>query len=219
MYLGWVLRSFSLLVLALASMSSHAAAQQIAAHVDAPPAPERVAPELNVALRLGAVQPLESADICPGESLCVLGAGGSFGIEIERRWPIGVGIAVAYDAWFVDSGGVFELGIGQIIRAAVDYAFLLESMVHPTVHIGGGALVFGDTFLVETVGGALEAGAGVEIELTESVVLDGGAALWLFSTTPFTTGRDRTMRSRGAGLNLGLQVSVGLTILADRGGL
>lgn len=173
--------------------------------------------QLNVTVRLGAVFPVERADICPGDSLCVLGSGGSFGVEIERRWPIGIGISVAYDAWFVDSGGVFELGIVQVVRAAVRYTFELHSIVHPALHVGAGALVFGDTFLVETVGGALDVGLGAEIELTDSVVIEGGAGFWLFTTSPFTTGRDRTRRSEGLGLNLAISSHVGLTILADAG--
>jgi len=208
-----------LVLLVLVFVTAPAVAQSgRAGHVEPPPAPESREAELNVALRLGMLAPLERADICPGDSLCVLGGGGSFGVEIERRWPMGVGISVAYHAWFVDSGGVFELGIVQIIRAGVGYAFLLESMVHPTLHVAAGALVFGDTFLVETVGGALDVGAGVEVELTDTVALDGGLSFWLFTTTPFTTGRDRTRRSEGLGLNLALQVTVGLTILAERQG-
>lgn len=199
-------------------MACPAAAQDGEPHVEPPPAPEARDASLNVSIRLGAVFPIERADICPGDSLCVLGEGGTFGVEIERRWPLGIGIAVAYDAWFVGSGGVFELGIFQIVRAAVRYTFELGSIVHPSVQIGAGALVFGDTFLVETVGGALNAGVGAELELTDSVLLEGGAAFWLFTTSPFTTGRDRTRRSEGLGLNMAVDVHVGLTILADSGG-
>ena len=207
--------AFALLVL----LTSSAHAQEPAPHhVEPPPAPDSREAELNVAIRLGAIAPIDQADICPGDSTCVLGAGASFGLEIERRWPLGIGILVAYDAWFVDSGGVFELGIVQAVLAGVRYTFLLDSIVHPSVHIGAGALVFGDTFLVETVGGALDLGVGAEFELTDSVVLAGGAAFWLFTTSPFVTGRDRTRRSEGLGLNIALQVYLGLTILADHGG-
>ncbi|HJL18041.1 MAG TPA: hypothetical protein RMH99_20425 [Sandaracinaceae bacterium LLY-WYZ-13_1] len=187
-------------------------------HVEPPPAPDSHDPELLAHVHLGAVAPLLRADICPGDSLCVLGAGGSAGVEIERRWPFGLGISVAYDAWFVDSGGVFELGVVQSVRAAVRYVFAYDSAVHPAIHLGAGAIVFGDTFLVSTLGGAAEAGASVEIELTESVALTGGARFWLFTTSPFTTGRDRTLRSEGLGLNAALQIHVGLSILAASGG-
>lgn len=213
-------RLIPVLVSCLAFCAAEVEAQPRAErHVEPPPAPESRDPELNTELRLGAVWPLERTDICPGDSLCVLGAGGTFGIEIERRWSIGLGISLAYDAWFVDSGGVFELGVVQIVRAGLRYVFGTEWLVHPAVHIGGGALVFGDTLLISTVGGAINGGASAELELTESVALTAAAQLWFFTTSPFTTGRDRTPRSGGAGLNLALQASVGLTIQAASGGL
>lgn len=187
------------------------------AHVEPPPAPDRHHPLLLAQFQLGAVVPLERTDICPGDSLCVLGAGGTFGIEIERRWPFGLGVSVAYDAWFVDSGGVFELGVVQIVRAALRYVFAYEWLVHPAVHVGAGALVFGDSLLVSTVGGAVEAGVSAEIELSESVALTAGARAWLFTTSPFTTDRDRTLRSNGLGLNAALQFDAGLLIVTASG--
>lgn len=211
----WLLSSALLLAAAPAAAQPEEAGSR---HVEPPPSPDSLDPELLVAVNLGAVVPLERTDICPGDSLCVLGAGGAFGVEIERRWPLGIGIAVAYDAWFVDSGGVFELGVVQIVYASVRYTFATDLMVHPSIHLGAGALVFGDTFLPSTVGGAAEAGANAEVELTDSVALVAGAQVWLFTTSPFTTGRDRTMRSEGVGLNAALQLNVGLSVLADSGG-
>lgn len=187
-------------------------------HVEPPPPPDNREPELLAEVSVGAAIPLESSDICPGDSTCVLGAGGSFGIDIERRWPMGIGLSVAYDAWFVDSGGVFELGVVQIVRAAIRYVIGSEWLIHPTIHLGAGALVFGDTLLVSTVGGAAEAGISAELELTESVALTAGVRGWLFTTSPFTTGRDRTLRSEGLGLNVALQLHIGLLILAATGG-
>ncbi len=186
-------------------------------HVSPPPPPETREPELLAQVHLGAVVPLLRNDICPGDSLCVLGAGGVIGVEIERRWPFGLGVLVAYDAWFVDSNGVFELGTVQIIRAALQYVFVTDWSIHPLIHLGAGALVFGDTFLVSTVGGALELGLGAELELTESVTFGFGVQGWLFTTTPFTTDRDRRTRSEGLGINAALQLNVGLSILAESG--
>lgn len=194
---------------------AHAQQRERSPHVVPPPAPEAREPELLAQVHLGTVIPLERTDICPGDSLCVLGAGGTTGVEIERRWPFGLGILVAYDLWFVDSGGVFELGVVQIIRAALRYAFADELSIHPAIHLGAGALVFGDTILVSTVGGAVEAGASAEIELTESVAVTFAAEAWFFTTSPFTTDRDRTMRSEGLGINVALQLNVGLSILAE----
>lgn len=188
-----------------------------APHVEPPPPPASRQPELLAHVHLGAVIPLERSDICPGESICVLGAGAAVGVEIERRWPFGLGVSVAYDAWFVDSGGVFELGTAQIVRAVLKWAFADEWSIHPTVHLAAGALVFGDTFLVATVGGAVDVGLSAEIELTDSVMLLFGAQGWLFTTSPFTTPRDRTARSPGLGLSAALQLNVGLSILAESG--
>jgi hypothetical protein len=204
----------------LAGAASIAGAQEetpAAPHVEPPPAPASRQPELLAHVHLGAVIPLERSDICPGESICVLGAGAVVGVEIERRWPFGLGVSVAYDAWFVDSGGVFELGTAQIVRAVLKWAFADEWSIHPTIHLGAGALVFGDTFLVATVGGAVDLGASAEIELTDSVVFFFGAQGWLFTTSPFTTARDRTPRSPGLGLSAALQLNVGLSILAESG--
>lgn len=205
------------IVLAVASACSTAVAQpdERPSHVVPPPAPEHREPELIAQIHLGTVIPLERTDICPGDSLCVLGAGATTGVEIERRWPFGLGILVAYDLWFVDSGGVFELGVVQIVRAALQYVFLDDLMVHPAIHLGAGALVFGDTGLVSTVGGAIEGGASAEIELTDIVAITFAAQAWLFTTSPFTTGRDRTPRSEGLGINVALQLNIGLSILAQ----
>jgi hypothetical protein len=103
------------------------------------------------------------------------------------------------------------------VRAALQYVFAEEWAIHPAINLGAGALVFGDTFLVSTVGGAAELGVTAEIELTESVAIGIGVQGWLFTTTPFTTGRDRTVRSEGLGLNATLQFNLGLSILADSG--
>ncbi len=210
----------TLLTAGLLALASPAAAQPEdprVHHVTPPPAPDTLDPELLVAVGLGAIVPLEHTDICPGDSLCVLGAGGAFNVEIERRWPFGLGLTVGYDAWFVDSGGVFEIGVVQIVHAGLRFTFATDEIVHPSVSIGAGALVFGDTFLPSTLGGAAQASAGAEVELTGSVALLAGAQLWLFTTSPFTTGRDRTMRSEGLGLNVTLQLNLGLSILADSG--
>lgn len=181
-------------------------------HVDAPPDPGQREPDLLVNLDLGAVIPLEANDLCPGDSICVLGAGATISGEIERRWPFGVGVILGYSGWFVDSGGVFELGVMHIIRAALRYTFDTGQLFHPSVHVGAGALAFGDAVVPSTVGGALDFGAAAELELSESVSLTGGLSGWLFTTYPFTTGRDRARRG-GLGLNAALQVHLGLSIL------
>lgn len=207
----------SLAALAWLAVSSALAQSGPAVRLDAPPDPSAREPELIAQVHLGAVLPLERNDICPGDALCVLGGGAVVGVEIERRWPFGLGVLVGYDAWFVQSGGVFELGVAQIVRAGVKYVFGQDWLIHPSVQVGAGALIFGDTLQVSTVGGAVEVGVSAELELTESVSFTFGAQGWLFTTSPFTTSRDRTSRSEGLGLNASLQLNVGLAILAESG--
>lgn len=187
------------------------------ARLTPPPSPQSREPELLVDVHLGAVLPLARTDICPGDALCVMGGGAVVGVEVERRWPFGLGVLVGYDAWFVESGGVFELGVVQIVRAGVKYVFGDDWVIHPAIQIGAGALVFGDTFLPSTVGGAVDLGISAELELTESVAFTFGAQGWFFTTSPFTTSRDRTARSENLGLNASLQFNVGLSILAESG--
>ena len=186
--------------------------------VEAPPAPANREAELLVHVRAGAVIPLERSDVCPGEALCVLGAGADVGVEVERRWPMGFGVGVGYEAWFVDSGGVFELGTVQIVRAVLAYTFALDWSVHPRIHLGAGALVLGDTFSVSTVGGTLDFGSTLEIELTSEVALFFEASTTFFTTAPFTTSRDLTLRAEGLGINAALQLGLGLSILAETDG-
>jgi hypothetical protein len=194
-----------------------ALAQNETTHVPLPPDPGHREPELLIGVHMGLVVPISRSDICPGGTFCVLGGGASVGAEVERRWPFGLGVLVGYDLWFVESGGVFELGVVQLARAGLRYVFDTGSIFHPSVQAGAGALVFGDTFSVSTVGGEVELGVACEIELTESVALAIGTRGWLFTTSPFTTGRDRAARSESLGLNATLQIDIGLTILAASG--
>lgn len=188
-------------------------------HLEPPPDPAEHEPLLLVDVSLGYVAPLERRDICPGGEGCVLGPGGALGVLVERRWPIGIGIFLAYDVWFVEGGGVFELGTAQVVRAGVRFAFLEHLQVHPTLHIAGGALVFGDSVFVSTVGGAVDAGTSVEVELTDTVGVIVGAKSWIFTTVPFTSPRDDIPRSGGSGVNVALQLYLGLSIVADHGTL
>jgi hypothetical protein len=198
-------------------LTATAAGQSAPPRLEPPPDPDERDPSLFVEAHLGAVVPLERRDICPGGSSCVLGGGGVAGVEVERRWAVGIGVLLAYDVWFVESGGVFELGLVQAIRAGLRYTFLPDRLIHPTVHAGGGALWFGDSGLVSTLGGTIDAGAGLDFELTETIGVTFGARAWAFFTTPFVTPRDETARSSELGVNVALQLQVGISIVANPG--
>lgn len=184
-------------------------------HVTPPPNPEDRQPELLANVHLGSIFQFSAADICPGGASCVLGNGAALGVSLEWRWPTGLGTFLGYEVWFVDSGGVFELGTAQIVRAGLVYAFQTGARLRPIARIAAGALVFGDTGLISTVGGAVDAGLAGELELTSSASLTLGADLRLFTTTPFVSARDDTLRTES--LNIALYTYIGIAIVTVRG--
>ena len=63
-------------------------------------------------------------------------------------------------------------------------------MVHPYVGAGVGAMLFGDTLRVASVGGVLDVLAGVEFELTETLSLTTGVQWRLFTLSSFESEPD-----------------------------
>jgi hypothetical protein len=195
--LGWLL------------LASPAQAEQF----ELPRAPYERDPTLAFEVHLASVFPVASAPICPPSADCVLGGGAGMGGSLERRWPFGVAVALAYDAWFLDGNGVYELSVMQAVGAQVRYYALAELIVHPFAGAGLSALVFGDTFRVETAGIGLELSLGVEIELTESFGLIFAVPWRLFSTLPFTTTHDRVDRAQDGGGNAAAAFQLGLSVV------
>ena len=136
------------------------------------PEPEAQEPVLAYEVHAGVVAPLATGPICPSGAACVLGGGGGVGALVLRRWPSGLTVGVGYDAWFVDSGSVFELGTLHAVRAVVRHAWLAALRVHPFAGGAVGAMGLGDLFRVSAFGLALDAEIGVEVELT------GGIPSW-----------------------------------------
>jgi hypothetical protein len=177
-----------------------------------PPAPEEHPATLSVEIHGGVEVPLERGSICPSGAACALGLGVGMGVLVERRTADRVGLFAGYDFWLVDGGAVFELGTLHALRVGLRYVLDDALAVHPFVAGAVGALAFGSTASVATAGGLLTLGGGVEVELSESVAFIGAAEAWFFSTAPFTT-RDRVDRADGFGVNVVLQVTVGISVL------
>lgn len=179
-----------------------------------PRAPEELDPLLAVEVHVAAVVPVTRKPLCPPEEeRCVFRGGGGIGGSIERRWPLGLALGLGYDAWFLDSDNVYELGVMQMLSARLRYYFLRGSILHPFVAGGAGALIFGDTLRIATVGIAVEAVVGAEIELTETIALAAAVPWRFFTTSPFQTTRDRAERAREPGVNVALSFSVGLVVV------
>lgn len=177
-----------------------------------PRAPDELEPVLGVELHFSAAFPMFREPLCPGTAECIFGGGGGLGARLERRGSSSVVLAVGYDAWFLDSSGVYELGVMQQLSGSLRYRFSPHTLVSPFVAGAVGALIFGDTLKVATVGGALELAVGAEVELTESTSLVVGLPFRLFSTTSFTTPRDRVERAREFGINGALALQLGVLI-------
>lgn len=179
-----------------------------------PRAPEELDPLLSVEVHVAAVVPVTRKPLCPPDvERCVFRGGGGVGGSIERRWPTGLALGLGYDAWFLDSDNVYELGVMQMLSARLRYYFLRESVLHPFVAGGAGALIFGDTLQIATVGVGVEAAVGVEIELTETIALAGVLPWRFFTTSPFQTTRDRAERAQEPGVNVAVSFQVGLVVV------
>lgn len=191
------------------------------AEMDAEPAepfelprpPEELDAVLAVEVHVSAVQPVLRDPLCPPGADCVFGAGGGVGGSLERRWPTGMSLGLAYDAWFLDSNNIYELALMQMLSARVRYYMLQDTALHPHLGVGAGALIFGDTLQIATVGFAVEVSVGVEWEVTESIAVSAALPWRLFTTSSFQTTRDRAERAEEAGINLAVSLQLGLTIV------
>lgn len=178
-----------------------------------PRAPSEIDPVLAVDVHFTAVFPVLRDPLCPDGAKCVFAGGGGVGIGVERRWPAGLTLGLGYDAWFLDSNNVYELGVMQMLSARVRYYFMQPSIVHPFLGAGVGALIFGDTLEIATLGVAAVGTLGLEWELTEAIALTVAIPVRFFTTSSFQTRRDRVDRAEDPGLNVAASVQFGLVIV------
>ncbi len=181
-------------------------------HVAPPPPPGEQGPELLLDIRGAAVIPVYVGGLCPSGYECVMNAGVGIGVAVEHRWTNRVGLLLAYDAWVVDSDSIFEIGLMHSFRVGVRYVIDASLDVHPFIEACAAFLAFGDTAQVSALGGAITAGGGAEIEISDSIAVAVDAELWTLATGSFET-RDGLRRSDGFGANLAVQISVGLQVL------
>lgn len=150
--------------------------------------------------------------LCPAESRCIYEGGGGIGSSAELRWPRGIGFFVDYDAWFIDSGAVFELGVQQGLYLGARYTVPNPSWVHPVLDAGVGATVYGDTFTADSAGILLTGKVGLHFELSRHFGVLGGLGIRAFTHSPFTSQRDRVRRGGGDAFSQVLFLQVALTI-------
>lgn len=159
-----------------------------------PPAPAERPPRRAVEVNAGLVGAFANSAVCPKGADCILGGGGAIGFTFEWRRPSGFSLGVGYDLWILDGGTVWDATTLQDVRFAGRYLFLPEISVHPYLSYGAGLVGLGDLFRFATAGGALDVGAGVEWEITESLAFTLSFELRTFMVVPFTTRDDGVQR-------------------------
>jgi hypothetical protein len=178
---------------------------------EVPPAPELAEPRFTFDVHTGFTAPLNNHPLCPSGAGCVLKSGGGVGGSAERRWAAGIGVLVGYDLWFLDTDSVYELGVQQILRAGIRYTMPTNVVFHPVFELSGGAMLYGDTFRVATVGGVFEGLAGSEFELSAAFGLRAGLGVRVFSHSAFRTERDGVLRGKHGSFSEAIFLQVGLT--------
>ncbi len=180
---------------------------------EVPRPPQEHPPIIAGEARVDVVFPLARRPLCPRGSECVFGGGAGLGGVLEWRWPSGWGLGFGYDVWFLDGNGVHELTTMQVLRLTFRHHFLLERQAHPWVGGALGGLVFGDTFAADAGGALLDVQAGLEVELTASLVFTAGVLGRFFATSSFRTASDGVERAERIGVNGALVLTAGLVLL------
>ena len=201
-------------LLAAALMVSVAHAEEPGVrHLRPPPRPSEIPPKLALEVHVNAAGPVNNDSLCPEEASCVFGGGGGVGATLERRKPTGLGWFGGYDAGFLDSASVFELGVQQTLRFGVRFTMPNEILAHPVMEFSIGAMALGDTFRLSTVGALAQAMIGAELEVTEHIAIVGGFLLRAFTATRFTSSRDSVSRAEQGLLSQAMAFQIGLSAL------
>lgn len=160
--------------------------------------------------------PLLRDDLCPRNAACIFGSGLGIRADIELRWPSGWAFGLAYDLWALDGDAVYRVSTLQALMFTARYVLETGSRADPYGALRLGPTLFGGTFRAESVGGAADIEAGVELELTQSVSVSVGFAWRTWMTQSFVTEADRVVRSEGSGVAGALQLVIGVTIFESR---
>jgi len=178
-----------------------------------PPPRDSHPPHLAGEFHAELVFPFEDENICPRGAACIFGDGAGIGATLWWRYPRGFALGARYDVWFLDGNGVHELSSLQVLSFVLRQTFKLQHLMHPFLGVGIGGLLFGDTFQDNAVGGALDATAGLEIEITSQLAFTTALTARIFTTNAFNSRSDAVSRGEGFGLNAALALQFGLVLL------
>jgi hypothetical protein len=117
---------------------------------------------------------IDAGAACTSAEPCILGSGGGLAIRGGYRSPGPWYIGGAYEFVKMDSSNLYRLGIFQQLRAEMRYLPDIGYRASPYVSWGLGAVGYGNEWGVETGGGVVTVGAGVEVEASRLAVLGIG---------------------------------------------
>jgi hypothetical protein len=105
------------------------------------------------------------------EAPCVVGSGGGLSVRFGYRYHAPFFLGAAYECSKLDAHKAVVLPILQQLRAEARY-YIPALLPHsPFLVLGGGAAGYGNEWSVQTVGGMLIGGVGVEWYLSETTAL------------------------------------------------
>jgi hypothetical protein len=124
---------------------------------------------------------------------CILGTGGGLTIRGGYRYPGPWYIGGAYEFSKMDSSNLYRLGIFQQIRFEMRYQPDVGYRASPYLQWGVGGVLYGNEWGVETGGGQLFAGLGVEVEVHRLAVVGVGLVYRPILLAPWkdTAGQER----------------------------
>lgn len=119
-----------------------------------------------------------AGEVCPrgGESLpCILSDGGGLTVRVGYRsrgpWYLGG----AYEFSRQDSANLLRLAILQQLRGEARFHLVRATRLTPYLGAAVGGLVYGNEWGLDTWGGCSAVGAGLEFQVTPSLVLNVAA--------------------------------------------
>jgi opacity protein-like surface antigen len=163
----------------------------------------------------------DSGDVCPSAprsdgsaaAPCILGSGVGAAIRIGYRsrepWYFGG----AYEFSRQDASNLLNLPVLQQLRAETRYYFDTGRRLTPYVTAGLGAALYGNEWLAETWGVTSFLGAGLEFQLSESLVMGPAAAYRPFLFRSWTDGAGQ--RRADGYLGFGLAHLIALEVVLE----
>jgi hypothetical protein len=112
---------------------------------------------------------------CQPHVPCIFGSGGGLALRGGFRWPGPWYLGGAYQLSKTNSSNLYRLGTLQQLRAEMRYMLDMGYRTSPYVTWGLGGVVYGNEWGVETGGGSVLGGFGLELQLSRLALL--GAAI------------------------------------------